>query len=278
MTGPPGRLGDPGGPVTVYREFAVSNAVDGVVVCTWEGLGGWDRTLRLLPDGCVDLVWDGRRLLVAGACTTPCRYPLAGEARNTGLRLRPGAAGAVLGWPLWPLPPVLTLDSLWGAAATRAETELAHAAGPGSRRRLLEQLVVRRLDSGHRPDRLVLEAARQLEQPAIGVEGVASIVGLSTRELRRRFHEHVGYGPKGLQRVLRFRRLLTRLGDLACGRVTVAAVAAELGYADQAHLARECGRLAGSSPRSLVRCWDAYGRAGRNVQDSGAACAADSRP
>jgi AraC-like DNA-binding protein len=276
VTGPPERTGDSGGRVSVYREFAPSSAAEGVVACTWAGLGGWDRQLRLLPDGCVDLVWDGRRLLVAGAGTAPGRYTLAGEARNTGLRLRPGAAGAVLGWPLWRLPGLLTLDSLWGAAARRAETELARTAGSESRRRLLEQLVVRRLDSGHEPDRLVLEAAQQLEHEAIGVDRVAAIVGLSARELRRRFHEHVGYGPKGLQRVLRFRRLLTRLGDMACGQVTVAAVAAELGYADQAHLTRECRRLSGSPPRSLVRCWAAFGRPGRNVQDVRAAWATDS--
>ena len=60
----------------------------------------------------------------------------------------------------------------------------------------------------------------------------------------------VGYGPKTLERVLRFRRFL----DLAAREPAagLAGLAAAAGYADQAHLTRECGRLAGAPPGRLV--------------------------
>jgi transcriptional regulator GlxA family with amidase domain len=79
------------------------------------------------------------------------------------------------------------------------------------------------------------------------VEALAGEVALSERQLRRRFHAAVGYGPKTLQRVLRFRRFL------AGPRDDLARAALEAGYADQPHLAHEVARLAGTSPSRLSR-------------------------
>jgi AraC-like DNA-binding protein len=81
---------------------------------------------------------------------------------------------------------------------------------------------------------------------------VAEQLGVSDRTLRRRVRDAVGYGPKELHRVLRFHRFLKRLDDLAAGRTTLSAIAAELGFADQSHLGHECLRLSGSSPAQLV--------------------------
>ena len=73
---------------------------------------------------------------------------------------------------------------------------------------------------------------------------------------RRRFERAVGYGPKTLGRVLRFRRFLSLAEDHG---VPLARAAAEAGYADQPHLTRECSDLAGLPPAELL--------AVRNVQD-----------
>ena len=87
----------------------------------------------------------------------------------------------------------------------------------------------------------------RLADPRARVEALAGELGLSERQLRRRFHAAAGYGPKTLQRVLRFRRFL------AASREDLARAALEAGYADQAHLSRECARLAGTSPGRLAR-------------------------
>jgi methylphosphotriester-DNA--protein-cysteine methyltransferase len=80
---------------------------------------------------------------------------------------------------------------------------------------------------------------------------VAAEIGLSLRQLRRRCHAVVGYGPKTLQRVLRFRRFVSQL-DAGPGALGLAALAAQAGYADQAHLTRECQALAGLTPAALA--------------------------
>ncbi|NBH07933.1 DUF6597 domain-containing transcriptional factor, partial [Amycolatopsis sp. SID8362] len=47
---------------SVYREVAPPPALADVLVCGWHGRTGWARPLRVLPDGCADLVWDGDAL------------------------------------------------------------------------------------------------------------------------------------------------------------------------------------------------------------------------
>ena len=75
-------------------------------------------------------------------------------------------------------------------------------------------------------------------------------LGIGDRQLRRRFADAVGYGPKTLERVLRFQRFLGLAAREA--RPDLAWLALEAGYADQAHLTRECTRLAGLPPAALL--------------------------
>jgi transcriptional regulator GlxA family with amidase domain len=74
---------------------------------------------------------------------------------------------------------------------------------------------------------------------------------VSERQLRRRFADAVGYAPKTLQRVLRFQRFLV-LARAAGASADLARLAFAAGYADQAHLTRECRRLAGLPPAALL--------------------------
>jgi AraC-like DNA-binding protein len=95
-------------------------------------------------------------------------------------------------------------------------------------------------------------AAALLRDPAARAEAVAAEVGLSERQFRRRSQAAVGYGPKTLQRVLRFHRFVRQL-DAAVTPPDLAALAAQAGYADQAHLTRECSALSGFTPAALAR-------------------------
>jgi AraC-like DNA-binding protein len=106
-------------------------------------------------------------------------------------------------------------------------------------------------------DPLAAHAARLLRHPRARAENVADRLSVSERQLRRRCQAAVGYGPATLRRVLRFRRFLSwadagapedagaPIGDLATA-------AARFGYADQAHLTRECVSLAGLTPAALL--------------------------
>jgi transcriptional regulator GlxA family with amidase domain len=82
------------------------------------------------------------------------------------------------------------------------------------------------------------------------------MLAISERQLRRRFDLAVGYGPKTMQRILRFRRVIDHL---AAGPASadLADLASRTGYADQAHLTRETTRLAGLPPAALARSFAA---------------------
>ncbi|MGC7096016.1 helix-turn-helix domain-containing protein [Amycolatopsis lurida] len=239
----------PGGQrVSVYREFAPSTELAGVVRCTWEGVPGWSRAIRVLPDGCADLAWNGESLFVTTGFA-PMRVPLAAHGTTVGLRLHCGTAGGVLrsvaAGELADLVP----------SSARLTAELHAAATAAEKRLLLERFVARRLRDGFRPDPAVPAVVRELTAPEARIDRVADRIGLSERTLRRRLGVAAGCGPKELHRVLRFAGFVRSLGELVAGRVTLSSVAAGLGFTDQSHLGHECVRLSGSSPARLVAAY-----------------------
>jgi AraC-like DNA-binding protein len=228
------------------------------VACTWERttLPGPAEHL-VLPDGCVDLILtDDGALFVAG----PDRGPVVSESPPgtgmVGVRLRPGRAGDALGLPASEVLDLrVALRELWGARAERLAERLAAIGDRDGRREVLEAAVARRLAAAGAGDPQVAQAVRRLGLPGARVGELSAAVGLSERQLLRRFREAVGYGPKTLDRVLRFRRLLGVAS--ATEDPDLAALAATCGYADQAHLSRDCARLSGMSPRALLERWAA---------------------
>ena len=76
-------------------------------------------------------------------------------------------------------------------------------------------------------------------------------LGTSERTLGRRFAAAVGLSPKETSRVVRFLSVARQLDREP--RAGLARVAAAAGYADQAHLTRDFGELAGITPAAFVR-------------------------
>ncbi|WP_051704063.1 AraC family transcriptional regulator [Glycomyces sp. NRRL B-16210] len=231
-----------------YTERAVEGALGAWSPCRWVHTAGEGAQVRVVPDGCVDLLWLGDRLEVAGPDAAPRLVDLAPGATVAGVRLRPGAARLLLG----PVPATAVrdaqphLDRLWDNAAALADraaaapdawaaTEILAAA--------LEERLVR-----HAPDPVAVAVAAALDRPRPpSVTALARALGYSERHLRRRVRAAAGYGPKTLEQILRFRRAAAAAGD---GR-NWTRVAAEAGYADQAHLSRQVRRWSGGPPSAL---------------------------
>jgi len=102
----------------------------------------------------------------------------------------------------------------------------------------------------------VLAGTRLMASRGASVTRLSAELAVSERQLRRRFDAAVGYGPKMLHRVLRFRQVLTELSG-APHNADLAELAVRAGYADQAHLTRETTSLAGQPPGALVRSFAA---------------------
>ena len=83
------------------------------------------------------------------------------------------------------------------------------------------------------------------------IEQLSQWIGISSRQLQRRFATAVGYGPKMFHSILRFQRLLS-ISDRAGTQRNLAQFSADAGYADQAHMAREVQRFSGTPPTVLL--------------------------
>jgi AraC-like DNA-binding protein len=82
------------------------------------------------------------------------------------------------------------------------------------------------------------------------VDDFARRRGLSVRRLQRLFLAHVGVGPKWVIRQYRLQEAVEQAAD---GPLDWAALAADLGYSDQAHLVREFTAVIGVSPAAYAR-------------------------
>jgi AraC-like DNA-binding protein len=246
-----------------YTEWPAPAALRGSVACLWARIAGReDQAGLVLPDGCTDLIWtQDHGAFVAGPDTGPVPTTMAAGAVVLGARFRPPAGGPALGIPLSELRDLrVGLAELRPADARLLPATLDPATAAA---RVLD--VTGALVADAQPDLAVTLAARLLDDPRARVEDVADDIGLSLRQLRRRCHAAVGYGPKTLQRVLRFRRFVSRIDALShdpagtglagpgLAALDLADLAAQAGYADQAHLTRECGSLSGLPPAALAR-------------------------
>ena len=243
-----------------YTEWPAPPGLRHAIACLWAQVtpdGAADRETLVLPDACSDLIWEpGRGAYLAGPDTGPVRTVMKAGGVIVGGRFRPSAGGPARGVPLSELRDQrVDLADLRPSEARRLPGTLDPDTAAA---RVVELAAALVADGG--PDPAAARAAALLADPRARAEDVAAEIGLSMRQLRRRCHAVVGYGPKTLQRVLRFRRFVARIDASPPGGQAgvhpghdLAALAAEAGYADQAHLTRECRALAGLSPAALAR-------------------------
>jgi AraC-like DNA-binding protein len=234
-----------------YAEWQAPAGLRGPVACLWASVVPDDGDSRglVLPDACSDLIWEQVfGSYVAGPDTGPVATVTRPGTVLVGVRFRPAAGGQVLGLPLSELRDQrVPLADLRADAARGLSAALTPAEAAARLRDVAGTWIA---DSTRDP--AIDEAASLLRDPAARTEDIAGRVGLSERQFRRRSHAAIGYGPKTLQRILRFQRLV-RLLDAAAAPPDLASLAALTGFADQPHLTRECAALSGLTPAALAR-------------------------
>jgi AraC-like DNA-binding protein len=239
-----------------YRERAVLPALRQHFARAWFQVGpaGTAGKLALVPDGCADLVWCRGAVHVAGPDRGLKIEFVPPGASVIGLQFQPGAAFRWLGTPASEIVDSrISLELFWGAHGRRLSQWIAEARSPNAIARRLELALTRRLPSVIPADPLplaIFSAVRNRREYAVPItRQLSADLGLSERTLRRRCHEAFGYGPKTLDRVLRFQRFLQLAR--ASGIDPTADLASDAGYSDQSHLAREARIYAGLTPGAL---------------------------
>ncbi len=211
--------------------------------------------LTITPDASIDLQWIDGRFRVAGPDKSAMIELVPPGGTVIGFSFRPAMASDWLGVPAVELlDQRLDLEELWGARARRLADRVAEEAPKAGLVRSLENVL-----AGVAPPRAAdaaMHAAfglidRGLPAGAALLPFLEHSLGMSARTLRRRFDDSFGYGPKTLDRILRFKRFQRLLA--ANRKASMAGLALEAGYADQPHLIRESRRLFAGTPAQLAR-------------------------
>jgi AraC-like DNA-binding protein len=214
---------------------------------------------RHLPTGGVEIHFPiGGRPQLVGPLTGPEIEVIPAHTTIVGVRFQPGTAPPVPTMLDDLLDQRLGLVDLWGSPADRLAEEMARAGTPERAVTVLQAHLLHEFRTAVRVDPLVGEAVRVLMPwHPVNIDTLATHLALSASQLRRRCLHAVGMSPKVLQRTLRFQGFLAlaQAGATATGRRGtdgMAGLAVDAGYADQAHLSRECLRLTGLTPRQLL--------------------------
>jgi len=206
-----------GGRDFVYEEFRPPPELAPWVAVTWRVRALADAELRIVPDGCMDMI----RGDVVGSFAGPTLVPFDAGDVSEGIRFHPGGFPALFGVPASELlalrVPVVDLAPRFAS---------------------LRKLAA----DAERPDPLA-----RATWSASDVRELARDSGYSERQLRRRVAEATGHGPKRLMRIARMQRVLREGRGESWART-----AAEHGYFDEAHMASDVRELAGATPHALL--------------------------
>jgi len=246
-------------PAKTYTEFPAPPDLRAAVACTWVAHRATDAAAPapVVPDACSDVVVIGAAAPhVAGPATRTHLVDVPASTTVVGIRFRPGAARAVFGCDAHELRDAdPELRAVCGVSASVLDGELSAASTTDAMRAALERWARRRLGERLERDAIVLRATNALvADHRISVDTLGTMLGWSLRRLHREMTITCGYGAKTLQRILRLQRTLrlARQRALAHRRPTLAMLALDAGYADQAHMTREFRDLTGFTPRELV--------------------------
>jgi AraC-like DNA-binding protein len=168
------------------------------------------------------------------------------------LRLTPLGARRLIGWPMHELAnETLALEELLPERESLPD-RLRETDDWAKRFDLVEAFLLRRFADAVAPSPAMEWSWAQLSKShgRTSIGGIAQELGWSHRRFVSRFREQLGLTPKALARVIRFDRAVHLLSGSAPS--TLAAVAFECGYFDQAHMNRDFRELAGTTPAALV--------------------------
>jgi AraC-like DNA-binding protein len=229
-------------PAMHYAELPLPPALEGWVAAAWTASMPADGPewveQEAVPDGCIELIrrlggssfWRREQpaLFATGLATTPAQLRLGSGSSFAAVRLWPWAWQALGGRPCREFH-----DDWVGIAPASPLAGLMD--GP-------LEVIVERLAAIFAA--LELPAYALALQRETTVAGVAREAGMGHRRLQRIFERDYGMPPRAYLRLLRFRGALAGVS----GSESLAGVAAEGGYADQAHMSREFRSLAGVPP------------------------------
>lgn len=147
---------------------------------------------------------------------------------------------------------VINLRDLWGSRADDMQERVDKAATMQERISLVQQYLIQQLYKSVAFDASVDFCLRRMQETngKLLLDELANQVGISNRQLARRFNQCVGLSPKEFARITTFTNSLVNLKKYPS--FTLTEIAYESGYYDQAHFIRACRTYSGLTPSQLI--------------------------
>lgn len=220
-----------------------------------------DFVHRVWPDGCASLVMGffghtSTFAMVVGASTVAGEVPVHAGERYWGIRFRPEAGAVSCAQNAIVLRDArFQATELFGDDIRALAKDLETLSDPERIAGTLEAWLLQRRVRADAIDDLARRAVQHIVQTdgTCTMQDVADVLQTTPRQLQRRFRAATGLTPKEYANIRRARAALKRvaLGESARALGGWARLAAESGYADQAHLSREWSRLMTLTPTML---------------------------
>ena len=225
-----------------YCEFPPGPILAALVECFWTStVPTAPRTSsfhRVLPDGCMDLLFD---FMTVG-----------GRRASVIVRFRPGGLSAFLTLDAAELTDAqVDLKNFWGHLAEEAWHRLGEATA-ANRIWLLREMLGTRANGRNQTDPFIHHCVTRIEavRGGLRISDLEKSTGLSTRQLERKFARYLGISPKIFARVVRFRGVAVAAGNP--DPPDWVTLAGDFGFADQPHLAREFKAFSGLTPTDYL--------------------------
>jgi AraC-like DNA-binding protein len=215
-------------------------------------------TAETLPHPSAHLVFEEHggewRAEVAGVHTARFSKRLVGEGRVFGIKFRPAMLQPFACASMATLTDrVVPIDAIFGAPGEALARAIRLEADFDARMDLMRAFLVRRIPSVQTEVACVRDLVERLavDRALLRVEDVADAAGLDVRALQRSFRRHVGVSPKWVIQRYRLHEAAEQLRTEPS--MSLAILAASLGYADQAHFSRDFRRMVGRTPRGFAQ-------------------------
>jgi AraC-like DNA-binding protein len=234
-----------------YREYAPSPVLAPHFHCLWSHEIRTASPVAIVPDGYCDLLFADGRLFVVGPDRTAAFPPMTPGMRIIGARFAPGAGAAWLKLPLSEITGLsMPLSDLAPEKSAHLEPHLSDCSDEAAALSLFATLLseLAREEAAPDPEARLIFAAADDGSGRIG--DLRQRLDIGERQLRRRAHHHFGYGIKTLERIRRLQRFMALCR--ASETLSLAALALEAGFSDQAHMTREIGDLTTLTPSAML--------------------------
>ncbi|TYP94802.1 AraC-type DNA-binding protein [Fodinibius salinus] len=251
-----------------YQELVPDKALQNIVDCYWISDTDSEQSLRILPDGCTDLIFNfgstvsaveeqaglpEKSISAVGIMTKYQKVCVTPNTRLVGVRFKTGAMSPLTSVPLHKLKdtnigagnicPGLT-DATWERmVGLKSQKQLSSA---------LDQVIFRmksKSDDSVDPIAIALTQYIRDRKGNITVKDLTNNFGISKRQLERRFRSTIGVNMKSYARIVRF--LYTKSLIELKPQENLLNIAFDNGYYDHAHLTKDFKKMAGFLPSEI---------------------------